>query len=504
MLDALLLAVVLGLATWVRATHLDPAPSFDELWHLSDTTGHGSALSEYPYDTVLPAARRQTSLADARPIWTLWSHQRDVLHPPLFLIALRLWRDAVGEGDLAAHWFSIAWGTVGLAFTFAAARLATSRWLAACVALAMGCAHTQVYIAQEIRPYAMVGAIGAATLYLMTRVEVLGATRRRAVLLGLSTLALVLTHYFAFGCALAVGVYGMFRLAPHRRAFLATVGACALFFAVAWVPVALKQVADMSVGRGGLPPHLALELLSLLNAPFRVLADRSYLNEPLSLVTGVLFVLPWLLVRRFRPLLPWAIWLCCTLGCLVALDLARSSDHIVFVRYLAVAAPAVPLLFVGCAWAVRPWLAYAAAVGIFGVGFSYLVSRADIYAEVSDYADVAEPIVARIRPGDAILAADASGMRRAPVWVMVLSHQPNLFPRPAAMLTRPMTPEMLRELGTTSAWYVADEGSAATQMVPGSRVVEQIHLLEGTQVCRLELAPPAAATTPATTRPAAE
>lgn len=498
-IDVALLLVVLVIATWVRATHVDAAPSFDELWHLADTTGHGSALSEYPYDVVIPQARRQLALSDARPIASLWGDQRDVLHPPLFLLALRVWREAIGEGDLAAHWFSITWGTVGLVFLFAAARLATSRWLAALLTLAVGCAQTQVYVAQEIRPYAMLNAIAAIAVWRMTRVELFGPTRRRAIVLGLITLPLVLTHYFAFGGALAVGAYGVLRLKGHRRVFLATVGACALFFIVAWLPIALRQVPDMAVGGGPLPPHLAEEAVALFASPFRVFADRALANEPLSIVTGVLFVLPWLMVRRYPPLLPWAMWLCATLGCIVALDLARSSFHMAVVRYVTIATPAAALLFVGCAWPVRRPLAYVVAFGLLGVGLTNTILRTDVIAEVPDYADVAGLVSARARPGEAMIVSDASSMRRAPVWLMTLSHEPGFFPRPAAMPTRPMTATMLGQLGTSSAWFVSDEGTSPLALVPGSRVVEEHHLLEGIRVCRLELAP----TTQPTTAPAA-
>ena len=489
-LDVALLLLVLAITTWVRATHLDPAPSFDELWHMACTTGHGSPLSGYAYDVVIAQPRRQVALDDARPIWTLWRDQRDVIHPPLFEIALRVWRATIGEGDGAAHAFSITWGVVALTFLFATARLAISAGVAAAVTLALGCAQAQVYLAQEIRPYAMLNAIGAIAVWQMTRIESLGATRRRAIALGLTTLPLVLTHYFGFGGAVAIGAYGVFRAAPHRRAFLIAVAGAAVFFIVTWMPFALRQTRDLGIGGGPLPSHLVAEAMMALAAPFRVFADRAYTTDPLSVVAGVLFVLPWMMIRRFRPLLPWAIWLTATVGCLVALDVARSSFHVRMIRYLSVATPAVPLLFVGCAWPIRRGLAYVVALGIFGVGVTYLISRGDVIAETPDYHDVAKPIAARIRPGDAVLFADASGIRRSPIWLMVLGHEPGVFPRPVAMLTRPMSPAMLADLGTTRVWLVAEEGRDPTTLVPGSRVVESFHTWEAIQICKLELSAP--------------
>src|SRR5690606_696007 len=104
-------------------------------------------------------------------------------------------------------------------------------------------------------------------------------------------------------------------------------------------------------------------------------AERNYLWEVTPVLSGVLFVLPWLMLRRFRPLLPWILWLTLPVAFLVALDLARSTVHVIYARYLSIVTPAVPLLFAGVVWPIRRWLAYVLLAGVWSVGTIYLISR---------------------------------------------------------------------------------------------------------------------------------
>lgn len=491
-IDFVLLLAILAVATWLRLTHIDPVPSFDEIWHMETTQGYGTVHSNYAWNQVHHDVPSMTSLDHAAPVWAIWKDMRGVLHPPLFLIALRLWRELCGDGSYAAHLFSITWSLFGIAFTFGSARLAMDRWAGTLCAAALACAQTQIYFAQEIRAYAMIIGIGAAALWLMTRCEVLGVTRRRLVLLGLMTLLLVLSHYLTFGAAVAIGLYGLARAGKHRRIFLAVVGACALFYLVAWVPFALKQTHEFYVGDVmiKIPERDLLYTTLMVGAtPFRLLAERDFYFELTPVLSGVLFLLPWLLLRRFPALLPWAIWLTASMGAIVALDLVRTTRHVSYIRYLAIATPAVPLLFVGIGWVFRRWLAYLIGGIVTFVGLIYLVSGNVVIIDAQSYPMVVSRLSAHIKPGEPILSYEdrPAAQWRAEVMMAVAGHETGIFPRTIAILTEPMTPELIKALRSETAWLIARSDLPEESMVPGARVMESFLIDEDLRLSHLAL-----------------
>lgn len=489
--DVVLLALILVIAVGLRVTYTDANPTFDELWHIGSTLGIGNVLAYYPHDVVVHDAIRLTSMEHAREHWRVWTGIDGILHPPLFLVALRFWRDLFGGSTTAAHAFSMAWGGVAIAFCFAAARLSMNRSIAVLAGLTLACSQSQVYFSQEIRGYQMLAALGAIAVWLMTRVEVCGSTRRVALALGLLTLPIQLTHYFGFGGALAIGIYGIVRLAPHRRAFLLAVAASAGFFVVAWLPFALRQIDDMGTGdaflrsdRGSL--HV---LLLALGAPFRLIAERDYQIELTPLLSGVLFVVPWLLVKRFRPLLPWAVWLCASVAPLVLLDWSRGTVHVAYVRYFEVAAPAVPLLFAGVAWSLSRPLACAVSATLCLTGAIYLFSGNTMPLDADDLSPATRIVQRHVQPGDAIITYSG----KAPLYytdtlMLAASHAPELFPRTLVMLSKPMTPAMIAELGTRTAWLLSGElDRPLEELIPGARVTRTEAATPLVNVMRIEI-----------------
>ena len=490
--DWVLIVSVLALAGWLRLSYLDPVLSFDEIWHLSTTQGYGSPLTNYAWNVVHHDVPQMTSLDHAAPVWAIWQDMRGVLHPPLFLIVLRLWRELAGDGDFAAHAFSVTWSLVGIAFTFATARLAMNRWAATLCATALACAQTQVYFAQEVRAYAMLIAMGSVCLWLMTKIELSGASRSRILWLAFLTLPLVLTHYFALGATVAIGVFGAIRAGVHRRSFFTMIAGCALFYLVAWMPMALRQVRDFDVGDVMLKiptRDLAFTILMLAGSPFRLIAERDYQIELLPVFSGVLFLLPWFLLRRFKPLLPWVLWLCLSLGAILVLDLARTTRHAAYIRYLAIATPAVPLLFVGTVWAVRRWLAYVVGVTITFGGLMYLISRNPVILDAQPYPEVASVLSRHIAPGEPIIVFESrqEALWRTPVLIMVAAHEPHIFPRTMAILSKPMTPAMLRELNARSLWLMTGFETSTEFIIPGARRIESFYGDEDLRIDHLEI-----------------
>lgn len=491
-IDGLLLIVILAFAAWLRLTHIDSVLSFDEIWHLATTQGYGSPQMNYAWDQVHYDVPHMTSLDHAAPVWAIWHDMRGVLHPPLFLIALRLWREVCGDGDFAAHLFSISWSLVAIGFTFASARLSMNRWAAVLSGMILSCAQTQVYFAQEVRAYSMMVALGSISLWVMTGCEALGATRWRAVALALLSLLLVLTHYFTLGAAIAIGVYGVIRLRQHRRMFLAVLGTCAAFYLVAWVPFAIAQIKDFQTGDVLLKLQhrdVVFTTLMLFGAPFRLIAERDYSIELLPVFTGVLLVVPWFLVRRFPSILPWVLWITCSLAAIWVLDIARTTRHAAYIRYLAVATPAVPLLFVGVAWPLRRWLAYVIGSVAAFVGLIYLISNNRVPFDAQPYPRIASILSTHIAPGEMLISFenDPQAYWRAEVAIMIAAHEPAIFPRDVAILASPMKQESLAKIRTPSAWFIAPFGTRAEEVVPGSRVIESFRADENLQIDHLAI-----------------
>jgi hypothetical protein len=334
----------------------------------------------------------------------------------------------------------------------------------------------------------------------MTRVEVLGPTRRRATGLAVISLLIILTHYFGAGAAAAITLHGAWRMGPHRRWFLAATGVGATVFAASWLRVALTQLGDLSSGDALLhrPDVSTVERLALLaGIPFRLLAERDFQVELTPLFSGVLFLLPWLLVRRFRPLLPWMLWMWLSVLPVLILDLSRNTVHLALIRYVAVATPAIPLLFAGVAWPIRRPLAYACALGSLAVGAIYLVSRNQMPIDSPDVSPIARTIAARIAPGEPILSYEPRGaVWMSDVWMMTCSHEPGLFPRTVVELTKPMPPAMARDLAATSAWLICRPlERPLAEIIPGATLLEAYGGVPGVEVLHVSIAPPATSAT---------
>ena len=54
---------------------------------------HSMLSARLPQDVLIPDAPNVTSLRGAPPVWAVWNHMDFVVHPPLYCMTLRLWRD---------------------------------------------------------------------------------------------------------------------------------------------------------------------------------------------------------------------------------------------------------------------------------------------------------------------------------------------------------------------------------------------------------------------------
>src|SRR2546421_11359528 len=106
--DLGLLLLILAVAATLRISRASYGSlTFDEQWHLELSTGRGSPHVRLPDDKLIPSAPAVTSLVDAPPWWKVWTNMDFVVHPPLYCVLLRIWREIFGGGDIPAHLFSI-------------------------------------------------------------------------------------------------------------------------------------------------------------------------------------------------------------------------------------------------------------------------------------------------------------------------------------------------------------------------------------------------------------
>ncbi len=120
LLLGLILAVALGLRLYRIA---DSGFWLDEFCSVECSTGVGLLHAELPRNVVLQSPPPLTTLASAKPWWTIWASLHRDNHPPLYFILLRWWRDVFGESDAAARGMSVIPSLVAILFFYDAVRI---------------------------------------------------------------------------------------------------------------------------------------------------------------------------------------------------------------------------------------------------------------------------------------------------------------------------------------------------------------------------------------------
>jgi hypothetical protein len=409
------LLAILVTATVIRAgTVSERGLWVDELITLCGSTGYYSEANLLRPDTIHRAPIDKTSLADARPWWWIWTSLRGDSHPPLYLVVLRFWREAFGEGDVAARSLSMVASLVALVLVFDTGRVLMGRAPAVWAALLMALAAQQVFFAQEVRPYAWMVALGVGACSAMARLSTLGPNWRRAGALSLCTLALALSHYFAAGALFGLGLYALLRLRGRMLAMaLGAFAVAGCIFCVVWLPQLSEQMGNTSyaflIDRGPHPKLSTLERLAV--SPLRMLSaapDAYPLRAAAWAGSACVLVLPLLLLRRMASIrLPY-LWMVGALAMPAALDLARGTMHMFWPRYVILASPGLYLLLAAPAgWmreSQRLWRSFALhAIPAAALAVGVLAPSRLIYWNTSDFRGFAHAVQAATRPGDLLI-----------------------------------------------------------------------------------------------------
>lgn len=480
--DWMLLALILCIAGGLRyARARVDGLTFDEQWHLELSTGRGSPHVRVPENVLVPDAPAVTSLVGAPPLYAVWTHMDRVVHPPLFVLGLRLWRDLFGGADLPAKLYSVACSLVGIALLYDAARNLHGRTAAFWACLLWAVAPTQVFIDQQVRGYTLLAALGMGACAAVVRIEKFGATRLRLVALGACALGMMLTHYFAIGACAAIGAYVLIRLRGRARrdAVIALVLA-GVVWGIIWGPLFWKQRRDFAeTADPWLVEHVANHLLLTLgrfaSLPWRQIAEPPEWSGYLPLVGVVVLLAPVALaLSRKRPeMLLWVLWFAGTVGFVAVLDLTRSTKHLVFLRYTSLAAPAMCIVIAAVAANLGGLVKHIIPATL--VAIALVASPSAYFAEEPDWRQLGRVLDEHAVPGEAIVYYRG----RYPQWYVEIfylgtAHYSHGFPRPIVKLAGPASVELAKELPGPSAWIVSGQlDRPIDEVLPGFAPVEQ-------------------------------
>ncbi|MDT8305825.1 MAG: glycosyltransferase family 39 protein, partial [Anaerolineae bacterium] len=179
------------------------------------------------------------------------------VHPPLYYLALRGWRELAGETEFGLRAFSAFAGILTVALTAALAR----RWWRSPAGVGAATLFAAVnpaliYYSQEARMYALLALLAVlSTLLLLALLRAQSARQALLALLYLvSVVAGLYTHYFFPAVLVVHGLTVLASFWPRRwRVLLGWVGLMVLALALyaPWLPIFLRQTGGRVGGETG-------------------------------------------------------------------------------------------------------------------------------------------------------------------------------------------------------------------------------------------------------------
>jgi hypothetical protein len=326
----------------------------DEFWTAELSTGRGSVHLTLPPNTIIDPTPATTTLLDAPPAWKVWSTMQQVTHPPLYFLALRLWRSLAGEDDFTSRMFSVICSLAAIALLYEITYRLSGRTTAIWAALIMTIAIPQIDYAQATRNYAFLLMVSLAACSALIRIEQIGPRLWYLIWLALALLATALSHYFAMGALLSLFAHALIRLRGKiRLKVLGTFVIAALIYLVIWGPYLKDHLQTFSSKElttsflySNPSGHGIFILRLLVILPASLLIGNQTLSffwlTFISVIILILILFPLVRHKDRRPdLLLWYLWLAGSIGFLVALDLIRTTHQIGFLRYTLIASPAL-------------------------------------------------------------------------------------------------------------------------------------------------------------------
>jgi hypothetical protein len=349
----LILAAIVIVGGVLRFYHIGQASFwYDEFCSLEDSSGHGLAHFHLPTQRILAEPPDLISLSSAAPMWRIWTSLKRDNHPPLFFILLRIWREVFGDSEAAARSLPALAGIAAIFCIYDVARIAHGRATGLWAAAIFAVAGPQVLYAQETRGYTLAVLWGLCMLDALVRIQKIGLTRRRLIVLAVAELLLMLTHYQGIPLAVALGFYVLLVLrGANRWKTAATMVAAALIYIAIWGPFLIAQrnnIGPLEQGFlfvGDWSKSYSLQQLAAL--PIMVLGPPVAKNIWSVWPSAIIYLLPLLLVRKNPFLLLWFFWLLGTAGFLGVRDRLVPSHELSLTRYILICGPGFYLFYAG-------------------------------------------------------------------------------------------------------------------------------------------------------------
>jgi 4-amino-4-deoxy-L-arabinose transferase-like glycosyltransferase len=438
-----------------------------------------------PQDVLIPQAPAVTSLKDAPPWPAVWTHMDFVVHPPLYCTMLRLWRNIFGDGDAAARSFSIVCSLIAMALLFFIARTQLGIWAATWAALLIAVAPTQILLARQVREYMLLQMLAMAALLALLRIEK-SNHRGNVIALGLCVLGMMLTHYFAIGAAVAIGVYVLMRLRGNkRRDAIIALFVAAVIYAIVWGPFAWRQrinvaaTADVWLMERS-PMHWLTTLQRAASWLWRLSINMDA-NASAAILAATGFLLAIFLLRK-KDLLIWWLWLAGTLGFVTILDLSRGTGLLNFARYVSLASPAVFVLFAMTMTKLPRWLGSFLPIVI--VAISLMCWRMADVAEEPDWRELGRIIDQHVAANETLIFFH--GLQ--PDWYDQIfylgsAHYSHIFPHSIVKISGPASPRLMQQIPGDSAWLISGQlGQSASDLLPGA-AAREVYVVPNLVVC---------------------
>ncbi|MGH7214328.1 MAG: glycosyltransferase family 39 protein, partial [Tepidisphaeraceae bacterium] len=451
--------LILGSAAWLRFKDLGREGLWlDELFSLQSSAGRGSASERVPHNVWLDNPAPVTPLDGAGPWWTIWTSQGGEVHPPLYYMLLRGWRELFGDGDAALRVPSVLMSLAVVWLVYVIGKMHHGPDVALWACALMAVAAPQIQYAQEARPYAMLTLMCLIACWAVLAVEHRGYTRRRAATFAVAWGVMMLTQYTALAPVAALVVYALVRLrGDARRRMLLALVAVATVVAVAWGPFLWEQLSAptpsdwMQEDPDG---HVVRALSRIATAPLRLLAQPPSTTSALVLGMGLLwYILPIFLLRRRPDLLIWCLVGGPAIAQAAVPDLLRPASHLAIVRYFILAAPALYLLIAAMTSHFRPRIRHLLPATVL---LYCVVSLGEAFPRMKeDWREVAQVIASGSHPGEPVILGVPPPTLGIGNLFIGTSHYMRTYPGPVLLATSPLTPDLMRRLdGQESAWLL--------------------------------------------------
>lgn len=454
-----MLAFILVAAGFLRFARIG-APSLwkDEIWSIEIATGRGSLHDQLPLNTIRQDQADLTSLQGEPHWWAICAHLGGVTHPPLYFLALRWWMDLFGNGAASVRSLSAILSLAIIPVFFDLCRLLHGPRIALFAAAVMAFAIAQIDFAQDARSYSLLLFLDLCIVDQVLRIEYLGATRRRLILLIVFLTAAALTHYLCVGALLALAIYAAVRLRGRARTLTAAAFAiAAILILIVWIPLFIEQkhtlpsLAPTFLREARISEHIKLTFFRIIGLPIEFLLGESRGEAVSSGVVLTIFLftvgLPLIRLPFRRDLLFWVLWGLGTIGFVAAMDLTRQTTLVGYLRYTILASPAVYAAIAAFDWPRRPFIRDAVAISTIAILAILAIQRAiDGVPPQEDWQTLARDLDISAGPDDLLVFYNDDPWTSPGTWYMGFKYYTPDSRRPWLILNAPANPDVLRDL----------------------------------------------------------